>query len=91
MTICVKYAKETKCIKGKGVHWKTERQPPSVVPILHGDPHNHEATQGAGGLTGDILQMFLQSAFPIDMSALAAGLVFILRESHTSNYVKAES
>ena len=91
LTICVKYAKETKCIKGKGVHWKTERQPPSVVPILHGDPHNHEATQGAGGLTGDILQMFLQSAFPIDMSALAAGLVFILRESHTSNYVKAES
>ena len=54
LTICVKYAKETKCIKGKGVHWKTERQPPSVVPILHGDPHNHEATQGAGGLTGDI-------------------------------------
>ena len=35
--------------------------------------------------------MFLHSAFPIDMSALAAGLVFILRESHTSNYVKAES
>ena len=48
LTICVKYAKETKCIKGKGVHWKAERQPPSVVPILHGDPRNHEATQGLG-------------------------------------------
>ena len=46
-----------------------------------------------GGLPhwGYLLQMFLQSAFPIDISALAAGLVFILRESHTSNYVKAES